>query len=89
MALSGGDVGPGLLEPVTDQVGAAGHAVGIDGIERQEIGVAELPAFLAAAQKRRVADDDIGLWPFGFGAIGIEQCIAAFDGVERAQNRIT
>ena len=89
MALAGGNLGPGLLEPVTNQVGAARHAVGIEGIERQEIGVTELPALLAAAQERRIADNHIRLRPLGFRAIEIKQCIAAFDGVERAQNRIT
>ncbi|MBK5962748.1 hypothetical protein CCR95_01180 [Thiocystis minor] len=82
------NLGARLLEPIGDQIRPSGDAPGIEPLQRLKIGIAERAAFLAPAQKRRVAHDDIGLGPFRFGPVRVHDGILLADGVERFEDGV-
>ena len=88
LQFSGGDLRAGFLEPVGDEVGAAGNAAVVGLAQRFDVVVAEFAAHDLVAEERRVADDDVGGRPFGFAAVRVEQRVAVFDAVERFQDRV-
>ncbi len=88
MAQPGGDMSAGFLEPVADQIGPSRHAAGVGFTQGFDVGVAQFPAHDAAAQKRRVADDHVGLGPFGFRAIGVQQRVPVLDAIQRLQDGV-
>lgn len=81
-------MGAGLLEPVGHQIGAPRHPSQISFTQDIHVAIAQLPAHDAAAQKRRIAHNDIRLGPFGFRAIGVQQSIPMFDAIQRLQDGV-
>lgn len=86
--LSRDNLGACLLEPIGDQIGPARDAPGIEPLQRLKIGIAERAAFLAPAQKRRIAHDDIGLGPRRFAAVRVQDGVLLADGVERFEDGV-
>jgi len=83
------DLGAGFLKPVANQIGPTGDAAGVSLTQRSDIILAQFSELFLIAQKRRIADDELRLRPGGLAAIGIQQRIPAFDGMQRPQNRPT
>ena len=88
LQFSGFDLGAGFFEPVGDEVGATGDAAVVGLAQGLDVVGAEFAAHDFVAQKRRVADDDVGGGPVGFAAVGVEQGVAVFDAVERLEDGV-
>ena len=83
-------LGAGLLEPVAAKVAGVGDAAAVVEIHCVDVFVAQLFAEGEMAEKRRVADDELGGGPFGFGGIvrvgKVEDGIGLADGVHGGQD---
>src|SRR5581483_5233269 len=43
---------------------------------------------ILVTEERRIADDKIGMWPFGFRTVRVEQGISVFNRLQRLKNRV-
>ena len=59
-----------LIKPIAHQVRPTGHTACKHSVERFKVIVAQFAALLAATQKRRVANDHVGLGPSGLSGFG-------------------
>ena len=56
--------------------------------QRFDIGTAQAAAQQLPAQKRRIADQDIGFGPVRFAALRRQDCVPALNGLQRLQDRV-
>ena len=77
-----------LLEPVADQVGFRRHAAVVGREHPRDVVLTQMRNQQLAAQKRRVADHDVGRRPGRFGAVGRQDRVSALDGVQRLEDRV-
>ena len=84
---------PGFVKPIANQVSAAGDAARKHRTQRFKVGIPQLTAFFAAAQKRWIPNHHAGLGPGSFdrlspnGVIG-QQRIATLNIVQRLQHGV-
>ena len=88
-AFPASDLRPCLLEPIGHQIGAARDTAFVTPAQPFDVVVAQFAAHHLVAQKRRIADDDIGLRPRGLAIVGIEQGVAVLDAVQGAEDGIS
>ncbi len=86
--LSRRDLPSCFLEPVADEISPGWYALGVGAAKPGHVLLAELPDLELGSQKRRIADHDIRLRPVRFGVVRRQDRVAAFDGVERLQDRV-
>ena len=83
-------MGPGLLEPVADEVGFGRHPAVISAEQGIDVLVAQLFPQQLTAQERRVADDELCWGPFGlprFGSVAVAQDgVGLSNGDQRGQD---
>ena len=77
------------MEPVANEISECRYRTFIGLPQNTSIILVEDSQHTFPPQKRGIADHDVGLRPFGFLALGRQNRVAAFDGVERFKNRIT
>ena len=63
--------------------------IGVGSLQRIDVVRSQLATDLPVSEKRRVADHDICLWPFRLCSVGAQDRVAALDGVERLQDRVS
>ena len=88
-----GDVAPSdqfadLIESVTDKIGEGGNEAVVQTAQFLGVIVAEGPTHRRIAQKRWVSDHHVGLWPIRLSALRRQDRVAAFDGLQRLQDRV-
>jgi len=87
--LSRGDLRPRLLEPVCYQIRASGDATLIKFTQCLDVGIAQFAAHHLVAQKRRITDDYIRLWPRCLAAVRVEEGVSVFDTIQGAEDGVT
>ena len=77
-----------LHEPVADEIRLARYATIPNREHPRDVFLAQPADQQLAAEKRRIADYGIDLWPVGFAAVRHEDRVSAFDGIQGIENRV-
>ena len=77
-----------LHEPIADEIGLGRHAALPRGEHPGDVILLQPADQQLAAEKRRIADYGIDLWPVWFAAVRHEDRVPAFNRIERIENRV-